>query len=228
MKAKLFVVLLVILNAASYFYEGYFAEASLLFNGFYFATLFGSAYILCRLKMKPLVIFSGLTIILGVVVEYVNTEAGNWAYLTGGQPPLFVAVGWVSLIAIIFYGSNILKKYVSVSSHRLYPVLVCCGLFFLFSYAEGNITGLTIGLYIVMALLGIYSSFSRTCAWSVSLFVTGVIVGSISEALGASCMLWSFRSGGLLPLPMVVAWSVNAFAAAGLLKMGRVDAEDLF
>jgi hypothetical protein len=228
MKVKLFVVLLVLLNFASYTYDGYLAKASFLFNGFYIATLLGSAYILCKLEMKPLLIFSGVACALGIVVEYVNTEVGTWVYFTGGQPPLFVAVGWISLLAVIVYSSKILKKYVNLPFHRVYPSLVCFSLFFVFSYSEGSMTGLTVGLYSVMAVVGVYSSLSGTVAWNSSLLLTGIVVGSISEALGASCGLWSFGTGGLLPLSMGVAWSANAFAFAGLAAGAHLDVEELF
>ncbi len=224
----LFVVLLVFLNVGSYVYEGYFSEASLLFNVFYVATLLVSVYVLCRLEFKPLFVFSVLAVALGICVEYVNTEAGNWAYFTGAQPPLFVAVGWVFLLALVFYGAGLLKKYVKWEHHAVIPVLVCFGLFLIFSYAEGSISSLTLVLFVFMAFLGVYSSFSRSFSWSVAVLVMGIVIGSASEALGASCGLWSFRSGVILPLSMVLAWSANAFCVSGLLKITGFPAEELF
>lgn len=229
MKAKyLFVALLVLLNVTAYYYEGYLSKASLLFNAFYFGTLLISAYILCKLEMRPLVVFALLAVVLGVCVEYVNTEALNWTYFTGGQPPLFVAIGWVSLLAVIFYGANLLKTYVNWKAYPAIPSLLCFGLFFLVAYVKGYTTGLTILLYLFMALLGVYSSLSGTFGWNAAVLLTGIVIGSISESLGASCMLWSFRSGGLLPLPMIFAWSANAFAFSGLMKILKLDTEKLF
>ena len=224
----LFVVLLVLLNFTSYLYGGYLSKASLLFNGFYFATLVVSVYVLCKLRTKPLLVFSGLAVILGILVEYVNTEAANWTYYNGGQPPLWVAVGWVFLLAIVFYSAQYLKKYVNWKTYSVIPALLCFGLFFLFSYTEGNITFLTIGLYLFMAILGVYSAVSGTFGWNFAVLVTGIVIGSTSEALGASCGLWIFRSGELLPLPMVFAWSANAFCLSGLLRVFKVFADKLF
>ncbi len=227
MKKYVFVGLLLLLNFVSYYYEGYFSKASLLFNGFYFVTLLGSAYILCKIELKPLVVFAFVAAILGFCDEFLNTESLNWTYFNNAQPPLFVAVGWVSLMILIFFGAHHLKKYVDVKAHPAIPVLACFGLFLLFSYTEGNITSLTVGLYICMVLLGIYSSLSGTFGWNAAILLTGIIIGSISEFLGASCMLWSFRSGQLLPLPMIFAWSARAFFLSGLLKLLKIPA-DLF
>ena len=229
MKVKyLFVVLLVLLNFMSYSYEGYLLKASILFNTFYVITLLASAYILCRLELKPLVIFSFSAALLGFCAEYLNTKASNWTYFGSAQPPLFVAVGWVSLLAVIFYSAGLLKKFGDWKVHPVVLPLLWFGFFFLFSFAEGNITVLTIGLYLIMAVLGIYSSLSGAFSWNAALLVTGAIIGSTSEALGASCMLWSFRSGQLLPLPIILWWSVNAFSLSGITKLLKLSTEKLF
>lgn len=227
MKKYVFVGLLVLLNFVSYYYEGYLSKASLLFSGFYFVTLLGSAYILCKIELKSLVVFTFVAAILGFCDEYLNTESLNWTYFNNAQPPLFVAVGWVSLMVLIFYGAHYLKKHVNVKAHPVIPVLFCFSLFLLFSYTEGNITSLTVGLYIFMVLLGIYSALSGTFGWNAAILLTGIIIGSISESLGASCMLWSFRSGQLLPLPVVFMWSARAFCLSGLLKLLKIPV-DLF
>ncbi|MBU7047280.1 MAG: hypothetical protein HXS54_12680 [Theionarchaea archaeon] len=227
MKYKYVIVgFLVLLNILSYSYEGYFSRASLVFNCFYFATLLISGYILCNLDVKFLLKFSFAAFVLGICVEFFNTEALNWTYFTGGQPPLFVAVGWIFLIALMFYGSKVFKKV--NYKYPVIPSLVCFGLFFLFSYREGNIKFLTIGLYVVMAFIGIYYSSSSSFGWNTGILFMGIIIGSMSEFLGASCGLWSFRSGAFLPLPMVVAWSANAFCLQGLLKLLKVPPEDQF
>jgi hypothetical protein len=226
-KSKYVIVgFLVLLNILSYSYEGYFSRASLIFNCFYFATLLISGYILCKLDVNALLKFSFAAFVLGICVEFLNTEALNWTYFNGGQPPLFVAVGWIFLIALIFYGSKMLKKV--NFEYPVLPSLVCFGLFFWFSYREGNIEFLTLGLYVVMAFIGIYFSSSSSSGWNTGILFMGVVIGSISEFLGASCHLWSFRSGALLPLPMVVAWSANAFCLQGLLKLLKVPPEDQF
>jgi hypothetical protein len=214
-----FVAFLVLLNVAFYAYEGYLFKASLLFNVFYFATLLGSAFVLSNLKGKPLIIFSLLTVIFGFGAEYLNTKALTWWYYTNAQPPLFVPIGWISLFALIFYGSRFVAKTINWKINSMIPSLVCFGLFFVLSYNEGNITYLTVGLYLFMAVFGIYAAHSGEFGWSAAIFIGGIIVGSISEALGASCGLWTFRSGQLLPLPMVVVWSVRAFCISGLLKL---------
>ena len=229
MKAKyLFVGFLVLINCGSYVYDGYLSKASVLFNGFYLLTLLVSAYILCKLELKPLLIFSFAAFILGVCVEFLNTQADNWIYFTGAQPPLFVAVGWIFLLAVIFYSSKILKKFVKIKSHPVIPVLVCFGLFLWFSYTEGNIHFWTGGLYILMALLGIYSSLSTSFSWNTAVLLTGIAIGSISEFLGASCNLWSFRSGAFLPLPMILSWSANAFFLSGVMSLFKFPPEKLF
>lgn len=229
MKVKyLFVALLVLLNFVSYFYEGYLSKASILFNTFYAVTLLVSAFILCRLELKPLVIFSLSAVLLGFCAEYLNTKASNWTYFGSAQPPLFVAVGWVSLLAAIFYGAGLLKKFGDWKMHPVLVPLLCFGFFFLFSFMERNITVLTIGLYLIMAVLGTYSAISGTFSWNAALLVVAAIIGSLSEALGASCVLWSFRSGQLLPLPMVLWWSVNAFCLSGIMKLLKLSPEKLF
>jgi hypothetical protein len=220
MKPKYVVVaFLLFLNFVGYYREGYFSEASLLFNGFYFATLLGSAFVLCNLELSHLFIFSFLGVVLGFCAEYLNTEALNWIYFTGAQPPFFVPLGWVSLLALIFYGSRFLEKNINWRIPAVVPPLVCFVLFFVLAYREGNIQGETIGLYLFMAVVGVYAARTGEAGWSAALLVMGIVVGSISEALGASCGLWTFRSGQLLPLPMVVTWSARAFCVSGLLNL---------
>lgn len=143
-----------------------------------FTTLLISAYVLCKLKLKPLIIFGFLSVFPGVCVEYLNTEAQNWVYFNSGQPPLFVAIGWVFLLAIIFYASGFLKKYVNWQIHPMIPSLTCFVLFFLLSYMERNITFLTIGLYLFMAALGLYASYSETFGWNITILLVGIIVES--------------------------------------------------
>ncbi len=229
MKPKhVFVALLVLLNFAFYSYEGYLFKASLLFNVFYVATLLGSAFVLSNLEGKHLVAFSFLTIIFGFGAEYLNTKALNWWYYTNAQPPLFVPIGWISLFALIFYGSRFTAKTINWKINSLIPSLVCFGLFFVLSYNEGNITSVTLGLYLFMAVFGIYAAHSGEFGWSAAIFLGGIIVGSISESLGASCGLWTFRSGQVLPLPMVVVWSARAFCISGVLKLFRLSSKKVF
>ena len=224
----LFVGILVFLNLASYYIEGYLTQASMFFNGFYFITLLVSAYVLCQVKLKPLIIFSFLAVVLGFCVEYINTTAHNWTYSNNGQPPLFAAIGWIFLLALIFYASGFLKNYANWLFHPVIPSLTCFGLFLLFAYLAGYITPLTGILYIFMALVGVYSSVSTGFGLNFSILLGGIFVGSVSETLGASCNLWSFKSGELLPLPMVFAWSVNAFTVSSLLKILGFQVEKMF
>ena len=203
-------------------------EVSPLFNGFYFITLLISAYVLCQVKLKPLITFSVLAVILGFCVEYINTTAQNWTYSTNGFPPIFVVIGWIFLLALIFYGSGHLKNYVNWQFHPVIPSLICFVLFFAFAYLAGYITPLTGILYIFMALVGVYSSVSTGFGWNFSILLIGVLVGSVSETLGASCDIWIFKSGEFLPLPMVLAWSANAFTVCGLLKILGLNVEKIF
>jgi hypothetical protein len=228
MKIKLIVVVLAALHFGVYWYTGYLEKASLLFTGVYIATLVGAVYILSKINMKLLLLFSGLAIALGACVEYVNTQSGNWVYFTGSQVPVFVVVGWIFLLALIVYSAKVITPYIHVNIPSVYPSLVCFGLFFLFSIIEKNITWLTLVVYIIMAFAGVYGSLYNTFGWNTALILAGIVVGSISESLGASCGLWTFKSGGILPLPMVVAWSVNALAFVGLLKIFRVKTKELF
>lgn len=216
--------MLAALHFGVYWYTGYLYKASLLFTGVYIVTLLCAVYILSKLHMKLLLLFSGLSIILGACVEYVNTQSGNWVYFTG-QVPVFVVLGWIFLLALIVYSAKVITPYIHVKSNSVYPPLVCFGLFFLFSVIEKNITWLTLLVYLIMAFTGIYGSVSKTFGWNTALILAGIVIGSISESLGASCGLWTFRSGGILPLPMVVAWSVNALAFVGILHIAKINAE---
>lgn len=229
MKPKyVFVGLLILLNFASYSHDGYLFKASIIFNGFYFAALLGSAFVLCNLEFKPLVIFSVFAVVLGWFAEYLNTEVLNWTYFNGGQPPLFVALGWVSLLALIFYGARFIEEYLNWRIHSVIPSLVCFGLFFLLACKEGNIKLLTVGLYLFMAVLGVYAAYSGEFGWGAAILLVGIIVGSTSEALGAWCNLWTFRSGEILPLPMVVTWSARAFCISGSLKLFGLHTKKVF
>ena len=222
-----FVALLVLLNVVFYIFGGYLFKASLLFNVFYFATLLGSAFVLSNLKGKPLYIFSVLAVLFGFGAEYVNTKALNW-YYSGAQPPLFVPLGWIFLFALIFYGSRFVAKTIDWKINSVIVPLVGIGLFFVLAYKEGNITYTTIGLYLFMAVFGLYGAHSEKFGWVTAIFIGGIIVGSTSEALGASCGLWTFRSGQVLPLPMVVVWSVRALCICGLLKLFRLSSQTVF
>lgn len=203
-------------------------KASPLFNGFYFIILLISAYVLCQVKLKSLIAFSVFAVILGFCVEFINTMADNWTYSNNVLPPLFAVIGWIFLLALIFYGSGILKNYVNWKFHPVIPSLTCFGLFLIFAYLAGYITPFTGVLYVFMALVGIYSSVSTGFGWNLSVLLIGALVGSVSEALGASCNLWIFKSGELLPLSMILAWSVNAFTVSSLLKILGFQVEKMF
>ncbi|MCK5608145.1 hypothetical protein KAR91_40060 [Candidatus Pacearchaeota archaeon] len=224
----LFIGLLVFLNLASYYLEDYLTHASIFFNGFYFLTLIASVIILSQIKLKLLITFSVIVVILGFCVEYLNTTAHNWSYFNSGQLPLFAVIGWIFLLALIFYVSGFLKNFVKWRVHSMIPSLVCFGLFLVFTYLAGYITPLTGILYVFMTIVGVYSSVSTGFGWNFSVLLIGVLVGSVSEVLGASCDLWSFQSGSLLPLPMVLAWSANAFTVSGLMKLLGFQVEKIF
>lgn len=215
----LVIILLVLLSFLSYYFERALFHASLLFNIFYIATILVSAWVLSKFELKTLVIFSLLAVALGFCVEFLNTEASNWSYYGGGQPPFYVALVWIYPLALIFYIASFSKKYLNWKTYSVIPTIICFGLFFLLSYIGGYIPLLTIGLYLIMAILGIYSSYSNSFGWNIGILLAGIMIGSLSEATGASCGLWSFRFGELLPLHMAFAWAVNAFAIIGLLKL---------
>jgi hypothetical protein len=200
----------------------------MVFNGFYFITLIASAYILSQIKLKPLIIVSVLAIVLGFFVEYLNTMAYNWTYSNSGQLPLFAVIGWIFLLALIFYISGFLKKFVNWKVNSIIPSLVCFGFFLVFVYIEGYITPLTGILYVFMTILGVYFARFSEFDFNFSVLLIGILVGSVSEALGASCGLWSFKSGTLLSWPMVFAWSANAFTVSGLLRLLDFHVEMIF
>jgi len=185
----------------------------------YFITIIFGAYVISKLKIKPLILFYIFSVVLSLIVEYLNTEASNWIYFNGGQPPIYVAIGWIYPLALIFYLSAIIEPYVKLKINSLVPPLVCYGFFFIFAYLEGYTALLPTILYIVMAILGFFASYTVRAEWTVSMIISGIIIGSLSEASGSYFSLWDFQFGELLPIHMAFAWSVNAFALAGLLKL---------
>lgn len=224
----IFIIILMVLVFASYYLEGYLLKASLLFNVFYIATILISAYAMSKLEIKPLVIFSFVAMILGACVEFLNTTDSNWAYFNGGRPPIYVAIGWAFLLALVYYASGFVKKYLNRNIYPVIPVVVCFAFFFLFSYTGGYISYITILLYVFMLVMGIYFAYTSSFGWTTGVLILGIIVGTGSEVLGATCELWSYRYGELLPLHMIFAWAANAFCLLGLLRILGLDAEKLF
>ena len=226
--AHLVIALLVVLVFVLYYIEGYLEKATLLFNVFYFATILISAYALSKLELRPLIVFSLLAVAMGLSVELLNTTDTNWTYYDGGQPPAFVAIGWAFILALIFFISGMIKKYLSWEKYPVVPVVVCFVLFFLFSYTGGYISAITMVLYGFMALMGIYFSYTSNLGWTTGVLISGIIVGTASEVMGASSGLWTYHYSEQLPIHMVLAWAGNAFCCLGLLKFLGFDGEDLY
>lgn len=222
------VVIFAIVVFVSYYLEGYLLKASLLFNVFYIATILIAAYALSRLETKPLVVFSIITMILGACVEFLNTSDSNWTYYDGGQPPMWVAVGWAFILALAYYGSGFVKKYLKWRVYPLIPVIICFGLFFLFSYTGGYISYITVALYLFMLAMGIYYTHSSNFGWTLAVLILGIVMGTVSELLGAACDLWTYQYDEMLPIHMIFAWAANAFCLLGLVKLAGYDVEELF
>ena len=222
------IAILVCLVFISYYLDGYLEKATLLFNVFYMATILISAYALSRLPLRTLVIFSVLAVAMGITVEFLNNTDGNWTYYDGGQPPAWVAFGWAFILALIFMGAGLVKRFVTWDVNPVVPVVLCFGLFFLFSYTGGYVSVITVTLYGFMAVMGLYFSYTSNLGWTTGVLVVGVVVGTASELMGADCGLWTYHYDERLPLHMVFAWAGNAFCCLGLLKLMGINVENIY
>ncbi|UCE36435.1 MAG: hypothetical protein JSW00_13050 [Thermoplasmata archaeon] len=223
-----YIAILMILVLASYYYEGYLLKASLIFNIFYIATILIAGYVMTRLELKPLVIFSVIAIILGFFVEFLNTTDTNWAYFNGGQPPVFVAIGWAFIMAMLYFACGFIKKFLDWKMNPGIPVGFCFIAFFVLSYIGEYISIITVCLYGFMLVMGAFYAYTGKFRWTFPVFIVGTFVGTVSEVLGAMCDLWSYQYGELLPFHMIFAWAANAFCLLGLLRLLGLDAEELF
>jgi hypothetical protein len=234
MRMELKWALIALLLAGSlfaYLSEGFSSRGSLPFHLSYGTMLIIATWCMAGMEGRSLLVLSLSSILLGALVESVNTAAGNWEYLGGIRAPLFVIIGWVFMMAVIIsvsrFGMQLVKPG-KPDSLRFLPVLACIMLFLVSLWAGGYLPFLTVTILVVYAglsIAGIFYARYHSLRWSLLVVLAACIIVACSEFMGAWSHLWGYRFSELLPPFLVFAWALNAGGVLALAQLAGIDFE---
>jgi uncharacterized protein (DUF362 family) len=228
------VILLAILSLFGFISGGFITSSSLEFSlGFLSAIVLGALFAR-RMKTKHLIAASLASILISYIVERFAVLAGMWRYLDGGTPPLFALFSTPLFIIVIIGLAYFLQRvfaYVNLKGKRLrnFPVILILLAFGIFMLLEGYYplaTPQVIAMYAAFAILSLFYNNRQVLEWNFAFAVVAVALGGSMELLGAVSGLWNYAFGEGMPVFIIFAWALNAWAVCGIAQILGINMKD--
>jgi uncharacterized protein (DUF362 family) len=233
-KTNIAMVLLIALAfVTSYIAEGYVRHSSLIFELSYLVAIIVALVAAVRMKTKNLAALLLISALVSVIVEHTNISSGLLAYAGSSDVSLFVVSGWMLMMVVILQLSDLLMKWFpglgifkNMQGWNNLPFILTFMIFALFFYWEGYlaIAGREVlGMYAVMAVIGLIYSWRHSIEWNVSITVVGLAIGGYMELLGSLAGFWQYHFIEPLAISFVLTWPINAWAIHGLIYLMGID-----
>jgi len=220
MGLKSFIIVLVLVSAivASFFLGGYHTLMPVWFLAGLICASVVSLWATLRIKTRSLLTLAATTLAIAGVDEYLHVSTAIYAYFDKSLPPPISVFGTSLLMIFILATATGLSKFVPWKNKGLpgtLPTLVPIILLLAFAGMQGYLPILrwpVMLLYAVMAAAGVLYGYSHPVGWTVSLIVSGMVVGATMEFVGSMEGMWSFHFLEPLPLFMIFTWAIRTLA----------------
>ncbi len=219
LKSLLVALVLIFGTVTAFFLGGYHALVPIRFSAGLLCVSAVCLWAASRVRTKKLVTLAGVTIAVATVDEYLHVSTGVYEYYDRGVPSPISVFGWSLLMVFILMIATMLSKFLPWKNRRkrpgTIPALVILILLPVSAGMQGYLPILrspVILLYAVMCMLSLFYAYTQPLGWTISLMISGMIVGGAMEFVGSLDGLWSFHFAESLPLFMIVVWALRTWA----------------
>jgi hypothetical protein len=220
MEIRSFVIVLalVLVTVATFFSGKYYVLAPVLFMAGFFCVSAVSLWAALRMRTRELLVLVVVSLAMASVDEYFHVSTGIYAYFDGGVPSPISVFGTGLLMIFITVTASRLWKFLPWKSERgllrILPTLLCLLILLVFAEMQGYLSILrwpVILLYAVMGVAGVFYAYRHPLGRTVSLMISGIVIGATMEFFGSLEGMWSFHFLEPLPLFMIFVWALRTF-----------------
>lgn len=230
---NVFILLLLAEAALLGFYMDGYLFRSLFFDLNFLIAIIVSILAAVRMKTRNLLAIILSSALVTFFLERALTSEGIVRYAGSDGPTLFIVSGWALLMVAIFGISDPLRRWISglgifgrLKRWRPLPFAAVVVVFSLLFYLEGYFAvagGAVLATYVIMAILGLFSSSRCSIDWNAALAVVSVALVGYMELVGMFAGLWSYRLTVGLPIFIPLAGAVYAEAILAVASFAGVD-----
>lgn len=227
------VLLMALASLVGYYSEGYIWHSSLIFELSYLAAIVVALVAAFRIRTKNLATLLLSSALVSAIVEHTNISSGLLAYAGSPDVSLFIVSGWMLLMVVILQLSDLSMKWLpdlgifkNMRGWNSLPFVLTCMIFAFFFYWEGYlaIAGRgVLGMYAVMAVIGLIYAWKHSIEWNSSIMVVSLAVGGYMELLGSLAGFWHYHFMEPLAISFVLTWPINTWAIHGLTYLIQFD-----
>jgi uncharacterized protein (DUF362 family) len=226
-------VLLGLASIAGFYADGYIWRSTLLFDLNYLLAFGLGVIAAARMKTLHLVALLASSALVSAVAEHINISAGLLRYTGSTDVSLFVVSGWMLMMVVIVYFSDLLTKWLSLlgifkklQGWNNLPVLLTSAIFAAFMLWEGYLAisnREVLALYAFMAALGLLYSTKHSIEWNASLMVVSIAIGGYMELVGSLAEFWQYHFMEPLAVVFVLSWALNSWAIHCITYLMGID-----
>jgi len=220
MKIRSFIVTLTLVSVtvATFFTGRYYTLVPVRFMVGLFCVSAVNLWVALRMRERRLLVLVAVTLAIATLDEYLHVSTAVYAYFDGGVPSPISIFGTVLLMMSITLTASRLWKFLPWKSERgllrILPTLLCLLILLVFAEMQGYLSILrwpVILLYAVMGVAGVFYAYRHPLGWTVSLMISGIVIGATMEFFGSLEGMWSFHFLEPLPLFMIFVWALRTF-----------------
>lgn len=229
----LIMILVYLASIAGFYSDGYIWHSTILFNLGYLMAMVLGIVAAARMKTRHLVVLLLITGIVSVIVEHTNLSAGLLRYNGSPDVSIFVISGWMLIMIVILYLSDLLTKCLSIlgifrnlSGWGSLPVILMFTLFASFMIMEGYLAIANVevlSMYAIITVFGLLYSTKQSKEWNISLAVVSVMMGGYMELAGSLAGFWQYHYMESLAMFFALSWAMNSLAVHSIIYLVGID-----
>lgn len=215
-KSFIIVLILIAATVAAFFSGGYHTLSPIFFIAGLSIISAVSLWAALRMKTREILTLTTATIAIAAIDEYLHVSTGTYIYFDRGVPSLLSVFGWGLLMIFIVVVARRLSKFLPWKKRMgilgILPPLIAIILLPVFAWIQGYVPLLewpVIVLYIILSTASIFYGYKHTFGWTLSLMVSGIVIGAGMEASGSLEGMWFFHFQEPLPLFMICVWALR-------------------
>jgi len=218
LKSFTIVLILISVTVAGFFSGGYNALAPIRFSAGLFCVSAVSLWAALGIRTRKLLTLAATTLAIATADEYLHVSAEIYAYFDRGVPSPISVFGTGLLMIFILIIATTLSKFLPWKNKkralRTLPPIVSIILLPALAGTQGYLPILkwpVILLYVVMGVASVFYAYTHPLGWTISLMISGMVVGATMEFVGSLDGMWSFHFLEPLPLFMIFTWALRTW-----------------
>ena len=232
MHLKSFVIVLVLISAtvAGFFWGGYETLLPVWFLAGLFCVSAVDLWASLGIRTRELLTLAATTLAIASADEYLHVSTGVYAYFDRGTPSPISVFGTSLLMIFILVIARRLSKFLLWKNKKgvlgALPALVCIILQPALAGTQGYLPILKwpmIFLYVAMGAASVFYAYRHPLGWTMSLMISGMVVGATMEFIGSLEGMWSFHFLQPLPLFMILTWALRTWMVHAFCLLLGVD-----